>query len=1061
MANKKKTKTKLTNPTVSLSRDGYKFILSFSNIDDDADYIYIEREIWEKQDNKKSSKKAKEYKKVRRESKKTSSWSYKIKKDKYYPYVADGGVDNNKKSDLDQRISKVVFKVWVEGKVKQNNKTKNLKSDKKTKTYKFDAAIKPSVAIAYNEDNTSFTYAVDINDDYGIDDNSKKVATRSWVWLTSQKKGGKETKVSGHTGKWYDRDVSKDVRENITTSISPTTPIKYIIHAYSAGPGGKSETKTASHIFAVPKAQTIKKITKSNALKNSKVDNAYGLYDVQWDTNTCGGWNPVDKVTLQYRDQAQYKGASDIYGENMGSWSTAKDNIHGSIKKIRTDDIGAPADDTVRYFRILVEHDGNKTPGYVSGIVGYGKPGNVSGVSAEQTTVGGKQVLVFKWTAPNSQLYGTESSSKYYNGGILGEGGKLRICIFKNTDTNKIKTIKYGSDEWDNGEWVYTIPNSDLDKEIDYLFQVRVGRDNLNPGGVSDNLWVTNVVVPAKCTNVVGTKQANNTTVEVTWDNPVKDDTIRNGIQIAWSTLANVFETNESPSTASFENGAMTKAYITGLTAGEVYYFWVRRYEETDGETNYGLWSDVSAPVILSDKPDTPVLTLSRSWVKQGGSLAAQWVYYASGGIPQTSAQIEISSDQNTWSTLSTVTGDETHCDVDLGNKTSNGVFVWSPGDYYLRVTVNNSLGSTSSENVEITIADNPTCSLSSSSIVDYSYETEVDDTGVIETTTVKALRSMPFNVNVTGDGDLNLYVYCIGDFEHEHPDSTDDIFSGDCVWTSSVTEGDYVIENVSLADNCRYRLQLECVDPETNLKAESQYIDFEVHWEHQAVSPDDSTVVINDDGTATLIPVKPEGANDTDVCDIYRTTNDGRHICMRDVTWGKAIIDALPTFSDIVETSYCFCTRTPDGDEAWVDIVYELGGVGMIINYGNEVIELPWNVSIDDSRTKQGEVRSHLGGTKLYFGQPYISRSQSLKTDVIKVENEDLIGKLYELSRYTEICYIRTSDGIGYPATIDVSLSREYNNKIVSVSLSATEVDGDNEFLGSTLDDTAEEATT
>ena len=111
--------------------------------------------------------------------------------------------------------------------------------------------------------------------------------------------------------------------------------------------------------------------------------------------------------------------------------------------------------------------------------------------------------------------------------------------------------------------------------------------------------------------------------------------------------------------------------------------------------------------------------------------------------------------------------------------------------------------------------------------------------------------------------------------------------------------------------------------------------------------------------------------------------------------------------------------------------------------------MKLPWNVTIGDDRNKQGEIRSHLGGSKLYYGQPYIDRSQSLSTEVVKIENEDLINQLYELSRYSKICYVRTSTCIGYPAVVDVSINRDYNNEIVSVSLSAKEADANNEFLG------------
>ena len=96
-----------------------------------------------------------------------------------------------------------------------------------------------------------------------------------------------------------------------------------------------------------------------------------------------------------------------------------------------------------------------------------------------------------------------------------------------------------------------------------------------------------------------------------------------------------------------------------------------------------------------------------------------------------------------------------------------------------------------------------------------------------------------------------------------------------------------------------------------------------------------------------------------------------------------------MPTFGHTFENAYCFCTRTTEGDEAWVDIEYEYDGSGVIVNFGNDVVALPWNVTINDDRTKQGEVRAHLGGTKTYFGKPYIERKQSISTDMIKLTKE------------------------------------------------------------------------
>ena len=1194
----------LKTPTFSLKREGYKFILSFGNIDKKVSdskkgrngRICIEREVYEVQDKTKKGKwniKKSDHKEERIGAGR-SSWTYSLNKNAYYPYVSDG--DNNKQSDLKQRISKIVFKVWLEWEEHYETITpggqhagygyRKRKSKKTTKTYRFEAAVKPTVAISYAEDGTSLQYAIDINDDYGIDDNTKKVATRCWAWLTRDVKGDgkKAVKITGHTGRWYDRDTTKRVQSKlIRNTISSTTPVKYTIHAYSAGPGGKSQTVSKSHIFARPNAPKAPTFTRLKLTKNKKdgLDCNHGFYNIMWSLNTEGGWKPVDKVTIQYSDQEQHKGASDNYGEDISSWSTAKDNINSSIRKIMTDDIGAVDNDKVRYFRLLVTHDGNQVPSYVSEVVDYGKPSGIS-PSVTWATIydknnNPKEIPTFKWSKPASKLYNTTAPKSQ----------RLRIVIFEKTTSKIIKTIYYGDTAFMDCEWAYT--NYSQKTRVNFGFQVRVGKDNLSPGAKSDTEWISVDAIPDKITNVVGTKLANNTTCEVTWDNPVKTDTVANGIQIAWSEIPNVWETNSDPSTTSFENGAMTKAYVTGLSAGNLYYFWVRRYETHGDQTVYGLWSEPSEGVLMADDPDIPVLTLSRTWVKEGGALAAQWMYVASTNTPQIGAHIEYSRDNTNWAnakTIASVTGEEDHCDVDLKSfaaheiysqatiTISNGsstekkssdiilflnrdwirkdgildlrwVFIadglddtqtgasisisknqssWTtigsynmtnkekevsleniePGIYYMRVTtthgssgsiftkeshpvkfqivdqhylrvvVSNSIGSTASEPVEFLMATNPTCALTTESLVDSSYETILSDSGSTETVHVKTLKDSTFNVYVAGEGDLYLYLYVLNTFDHEHPDKTDTLYENDCIWSSPVQEGEYSIQDVRFADNCRYRLQLECTDPDTLLKAEPQYIDFEVHWDHQAVAPSDSKVImgyalnqngdfvlddegnkVEDPGAAYLIPVKPEGASDDDVCDIYRTTSDGRYLCRENVKWGQVVRDALPSFGDIFEHSYCFCTKTKDGDEAWEDISYDLDGTGIIINYGNDYVALPWNVSIDDKRSKQGETRCHLGGTKAYYAQPYVDRSQSISAEIVKMENEDLVEQLYDLSRFTDVCYVRTSNNIGYPAVVDVSINRAYNNQILSVSLDIKETEVDGEYLGTIVTDT------
>ena len=1180
MANKKK----LSKPTVTISRDGYRFTVSLSCIDSDTTHFWVEKWVYEKKD---TSKSAKEYSKSSKISvKKNTSWSFTIDKKKYYPYVKCPDDKSTKDSDLDQRISKILVKVHTEGettwkvakkkngKVVKNKKGKvqykeekhDIKGDTVSKEYKFSESVKPKIKLEYNRDGTSLKRTVSFEENHELNDDVKNVTTRMRVWLKriKKEKGAKEEFVDNPM--WINSNRTLTDTSDIRNVLNSETPYKYIARAYGAGPGGKSDVAESTHIFARPNEPPVPTIKTNKLFKNATTGRSNGIYTAEYAINTDSGWRPVDSVTIQYRDQDDYKGDSDANGENTGSWSTAADNIAYHIKNVQTNELGYPADDTVRYFRLLVEHDGFIRPSAMTGVVEYGKPSSLNVNEPESTTVGGKNALVFSWTHPSTKLDGLNSDTVLVTDAgtnvTLGSGGRARIKIFKNNLSNCIKTIKYGDEEWQNNSWVYYVQEEDLDKDVDFCFQVWVGLDNKNPGACSDNTWIYNVEVPSKCTNVKGNKLANNTTVELTWDNPIKNDTAFNGVEIAWSTLPNVFESNASISSVSFDNGAMTKAYITGLTAGEMYYFWVRRTEEKNGVKTYGLWSDISPGVAMSDKPDIPALSLSRSWIKVGGNLQAQWVYSANGNIPQQSAQIEINDlvtydklkdrgrtiefkpdaynstgyekeyeagkkltsgleyavcikvnevssansnvylrfdstinsniyaikwqysepnklylrtdstsstygvvigcyhydsetefDANSeygWFTVANITGEETKCDVDLGGFI-NGRYKWPSGNYYLRVIVTNSMGTSISDPVDLMIAEKPNCFLLSTSLVDYSYDSYTESGESTEILTAKTLRNLPLDVNVDGEGDMDLYIYCIDAFERVRPYGTDRIFNGDCVWTSEVNAGTTSISKVSLVDGCSYRLQLECTDPNTNMKAESKYVDFEVHWEHQAVPPVDSTVDIVD-GKAILTPVKPEGADDTDVCDIYRSTADGRYLVMSGVKWGTTIIDDCPTFvtyDSVVDTSYCFCTRTVNGDEAFVDILYYLEGTGAIINYGVLSISLPWNLTNDDSRNKKGEIRSHLGGSKTYYGQPFIDRSQSLNAELIKYENEDLIEQLYDLSRYPEICYVRTSNGLGYPATVDVSINQEYNNQIVSVSLSVKEADGEGEYLG------------
>ena len=98
-------KKKLKTPSVSLERKGYTFTLSLKHNDDDADYFYIERVVYERRDLTKGPNNEPEIKHTRIGAKSTS-WSYKLGSTKkhpndgykrYYPFVNDSDSNGNPK----------------------------------------------------------------------------------------------------------------------------------------------------------------------------------------------------------------------------------------------------------------------------------------------------------------------------------------------------------------------------------------------------------------------------------------------------------------------------------------------------------------------------------------------------------------------------------------------------------------------------------------------------------------------------------------------------------------------------------------------------------------------------------------------------------------------------------------------------------------------------------------------------------------------------------------------------------------------------------------------------
>ena len=240
----------------------------------------------------------------------------------------------------------------------------------------------------------------------------------------------------------------------------------------------------------------------------------------------------------------------------------------------------------------------------------------------------------------------------------------------------------------------------------------------------------------------------------------------------------------------------------------------------------------------------------------------------------------------------------------------------------------------------------------------------------------------------------------------------------------------------------------------------DTAYLPFEVHWSHQAIIPSADITVEPANLIVTITPIKPDGALDTDVCDIYRLSSDKPELIFSGASFGVTYVDPYPAFGD--GCGHRVVMRTANGDyitaenlPAWTDYSGEDGDVlhetALVIDFDGDRVVLPYNVKLDHSWEKNFERTRYLGGSITGDWNEGVTRDLSVSTDIIRIQDSDLIQTMRRLADYAGICHVRTSDGSSFAADVEVSESREYNSLSVSFSLDIKKVEAEG-FDGMTL---------
>lgn len=246
--------------------------------------------------------------------------------------------------------------------------------------------------------------------------------------------------------------------------------------------------------------------------------------------------------------------------------------------------------------------------------------------------------------------------------------------------------------------------------------------------------------------------------------------------------------------------------------------------------------------------------------------------------------------------------------------------------------------------------------------------------------------------------------------------------------------------DSLELWDGAAYVLSIQAVEPVAGLVSGVAECRFTVNWAHQAVAPYATLSVDSEKRSVSILLGTPNDAVGTDVCDIYRTAPAGHELVASSVPFGENVVDNLAPFGT-EDLHYRIALRTVDGDFEFVDFPYALKVGGIRFDWAGKFVELPWNVQLSESYSKDFETRSHVdGSTEGYFG-PAVEMSGSFSTDLIKVDDEQL-RLVRELGSYPGAVFCRTSAGTAFQCNVNVSeLSMGYSSVVAAVSLDVTRV--------------------
>ena len=515
---------------------------------------------------------------------------------------------------------------------------------------------------------------------------------------------------------------------------------------------------------------------------------------------------------------------------------------------------------------------------------------------------------------------------------------------------------------------------------------------------------------------------------EWTWTDATK-------AELSWADNPFAWESTEEPRSYEVEDRFARSWVIAGLDVGQRWYFRVRLINGSGDDDIVGPWSDILS-YDLSSVPDRPVLTLSKSVINEGESVTARWAYSSADDVEQGFAEICLV----TFDTQGNQTYGDVIAHVDAGQSAEISRD-WTTGTaYYMAVRTTTAAGTQSawSEAVSLYVAE-PISIAAQSSVAN----------GV--------LTVMPLTATITGAGATGTTVVSIVRAEDYHlyrPDDKDyDGYEGESIATISQTGENPITITVDdlvgrLDDDAKYKLIATVIDEYGQTASEE--IPFTVSWTHKALVPGAKVKMDKYLRAAEITPIAPDGAVETDTCDIYRITADQPELVYKGATFGETYVDPYPAFGDFCGHRLVMVTANGDYATAdglgWYDTDYNNGDIledkKMVIDVNGDQIELPYNIELSNSWNKDFERMAYLGGAVQGDWNPAVTRDLSAKTVLLRGRDLDKQLAMRDLAGYAGVAHIRTPDGSSFTCDIQVREQMDYKSKRVSYTLAVQAID-------------------